>query len=124
MTGTALQCTLIRVQQIVRGVMTIGLLLGATLTFAQNEENTLLVWAGDKAHEAPDFLAVVDLDSNSPRYGKILRIVPLPAGVLGTGAVANEPHHAGLSSDGRTLALGGLLSFLRGQPQVFFFDVS
>jgi 56kDa selenium binding protein (SBP56) len=124
MTGTALQCTLIRVQQIVRGVMTIGLLLGATLTFAQNEENTLLVWAGDKAHEAPDFLAVVDLDSNSPRYGKIVRIVPLPAGVLGTGAVANEPHHAGLSSDGRTLALGGLLSFLRGQPQVFFFDVS
>jgi hypothetical protein len=96
MTGTALQCTLIRVQQIVRGVMTIGLLLGATLTFAQNEENTLLVWAGDKAHEAPDFLAVVDLDSNSPRYGKIVRIVPLPAGVLGTGAVANEPHHAGL----------------------------
>lgn len=44
--------------------------------------------------------------------------------MLGAGAVGNEPHHAGLSSDGRTLALGGLLSFLRGQAQVFFFDVS
>ena len=36
----------------------------------------------------------------------------------------NEPHHVGLSRDGRTLALGGLLSVLRGQDQVFFFDVS
>ena len=30
----------------------------------------------------------------------------------------------GLSRDGRTMALGGLLSVLRGQDQVFFFDVS
>ena len=124
MTRAALQRTLIRVQQVVRIVVAIGLLLGATLTLAQSEENTLLVWAGDKAHEAPDFLAIVDFNNNSPHYGKIIRIVPLPAGALGTGAVANEPHHADLSSDGRTLALGGLLSFLRGQPQVFFFDVT
>lgn len=124
MSGAALQHTLIRVQRVVRTVVAIGLLLGATLALAQNEENTLLVWAGDKAHEAPDFLAIVDFNSNSPHYGKIVRIVPLPAGALGTGAVANEPHHADLSSDGRTLALGGLLSFLRGQPQVFFFDVT
>lgn len=124
MTRTTLQRTLIRVQQVVRGVMAIGLLLSATLAFAENAENTLLVWSGDKAHEAPDFLAVIDFDSNSPRYGKILRIVPLPARVLGAGAVGNEPHHVGLSRDGRTLALGGLLSVLRGQPQVFFFDVT
>src|SRR5262249_31764737 len=91
---------------------------------SRGEENTLLVWAGDKAHEAPDFLAVINFDSNSPHYGKVIRTVPLPAGVIGKGAVANEPHHAGLSADGRTLALGGLLSFLRAQPQVFFFDVT
>jgi hypothetical protein len=50
-------------------------------------------------------------------------IVPLPAS-LGSGAFDNEPHHVGLSSDGRILALGGLLSVLRGQDQVFFFDVT
>jgi hypothetical protein len=47
-----------------------------------------------------------------------------PAGILGAGAVGNEPHHVGISRDGRTLALGGLLSFLRSQAQVFFFDVT
>lgn len=124
MTAIAWRHILARVQHLIGIVLVMGVVLGATLTFAQNEQNTLLVWAGDKAHLTPDFLAVVDFDSNSPQYGKILRIVTLPAGQLGTGAVANEPHHAGLSSDGRTIALGGLLSFLRGQPQVFFFDVS
>lgn len=117
MTGTVLRCTLLRVRQVVRGVTAIGLLLGATLAFAEDAENTLIVWAGDKAHEAPDFLAVIDFDSNSSHYGQILRIVPLPARVLGAGAVGNEPHHVGLSHDGRTLVLGGLLSFLRSQPR-------
>ena len=119
----------------VRGILALALLLSGTAGFARDpdensysrerdEEQTLLVWAGDKAHAAPDFLAVVDFDRDSRNYGKIIRTVPLPAGALGKGAVGNEPHHAGLSADGRTLALGGLLSFLRGQPQVFFFDVS
>jgi selenium-binding protein 1 len=36
----------------------------------------------------------------------------------------NEPHHVGLSADGRTLALGGLLSLLQGQPEIFFYDLS
>src|SRR5437762_2130102 len=110
--------------------LAVGLLLSAHLAvahdndYARNDDQTLLVWAGDKAHEAPDFLAVIDFDPDSRNYGKVIRTVPLPAGVLGKGAVGNEPHHAGLSQDGRTLALGGLLSFLRSQPQVFFFDVS
>ena len=43
--------------------------------------------------------------------------------MTGVNAVGNEPHHVGLSRDGQTLALGGLLSVLRGQDQVFFFDV-
>ena len=30
----------------------------------------LLVWAGDQARQAPDFLAVVDFDERSPGYGK------------------------------------------------------
>ena len=86
----------------------------------EREENTLLVWAGDQARVKPDFVAVVDFDSDSANYGKVLRTVPLS----GAGAVGNEPHHVGVSSDGRTLALGGLLSILRRQDQVFFFDVS
>jgi selenium-binding protein 1 len=84
------------------------------------EEKHLFVWAGDQARSAPDFLAVIDFDQDSPNYGKVLTIVPLP----GTGASGNEPHHVGLSSDGRVLACGGLLSVLKGQKEIFFFDVS
>jgi len=123
-TGKVLKRTRRCLPSIVCGALVTGLLLGTPLAFADKSEDTLLVWAGDKAHEAPDFVAVIDFDSHSPKYGTLLRIVPLPAGVLGTGAVGNEPHHVGISRDGRTLALGGLLSILRGQDQVFFFDVT
>jgi len=110
--------------------MAMGLLLGVTLTAADRDrdrdrrdrdrEETLLVWASDQAHIAPDFLAIVDFDRDSRSYGKVLSTVPL----FGANAIGNEPHHVGLSRDGRTLALGGLLSVLRGQDQVFFFDVA
>jgi selenium-binding protein 1 len=83
-------------------------------------EKYLFVWAGDQARKAPDFLAVVDFDAASPKYGKIITTLPLP----GQGASGNEPHHVGLSADGRVLACGGLLSVLKGQKEVFFFDVS
>jgi hypothetical protein len=114
------------VVRVARGVMAMGLLLGVTLAAAERDrpdhdrEDTLLVWASDKAHIAPDFLAVIDFDRASRTYGKILDTVPL----TGASAIGNEPHHVGLSRDGRTLALGGLLSVLRGQDQVFFFDVT
>ena len=80
----------------------------------------LFVWAGDQARLNPDFLAVINFDDNSPDYGKVITTVPLP----GPGASGNEPHHVGLSRDGRVLACGGLLSVLRGQKEIFFFDVS
>src|SRR5215813_15046325 len=72
---------------------------------AGDAEQTLLVWAGDQAHHAPDFVAVVDFDAESPTYGTVLRTVPLPSS-LGPGAIGNEPHHVGLSADSRTMALG------------------
>jgi hypothetical protein len=92
-------------------------------------EDTLIVWAGDQAHVAPDFIAVVDFDEHSSTYGKVLSSVPLPSSLPtsvsgSSGAIGNEPHHLGLSADRKTLALGGLLSVLCGQNQVFFFDVS
>jgi DNA-binding beta-propeller fold protein YncE len=83
-------------------------------------ETTLYVWAGDDARKNPDFLAVVNFDEGSTDYGKVLRAVPLP----GPGNVGNEPHHCHLSEDGNILACGGLLSVLKGQNDIFFFDVS
>ncbi|MEP6743411.1 MAG: selenium-binding protein SBP56-related protein [bacterium] len=89
-------------------------------TPAANSEKHLFVWAGDQARKNPDFLAVVNFDENSANYGKVITTVPL----TGAGATWNEPHHVGLSRDGRVLACGGLLSVLKGQKEVFFFDVS
>ncbi len=83
-------------------------------------EKYLLVWAGDQSRNNPDFLAVVNFDEHSSRYGEVVRTVPLS----GAGAAGNEPHHVGLSSDGKTLAAGGLLSVLTGQPEIFFCAVA
>ena len=84
------------------------------------EEKTLYIWAGDQARAAPDFLAVIDFNRHSENYGRVLRTVPLPP----PGNVGNEPHHCHLSADKNVLACGGLLSLLRGQNGIFFFDVS
>src|SRR5687768_17312701 len=85
-----------------------------------SREKYLYVWTGDQARTNPDFLAVVNFDENSPNYGKVIRTVPLPA----PGNTWNEPHHVGLSRDGKVLAAGGLLSVLKGQKEIFFFDLS
>lgn len=96
---------------------------------AQGEENEhqgrhepkyLFVCAGDQARTSPDFLAVVDFDEDSPHYGQVIGKAP----VEGSSATGNEFHHIGLSADGKTVACGGLLSVLKGQDDVFFFDVS
>ena len=86
----------------------------------KEKAKTLYVWAGDQARVAPDFLAVIDFDEDSPRYGRVIRTVPVP----GPGGSGNEPHHCHLSADKTILACGGLLSLLRGQNSIFFFDVS
>ena len=83
-------------------------------------EKHLFVWAGDQSRNNPDFLAVINFDEHSSKYGAVIRAVPL----TGSGATGNEPHHVGLSADGKVLAAGGLLSVLKGQREIFFFDVS
>ena len=50
----------------------------------------------------------------------MIKTVPVPP----PGNVGNEPHHCHLSADKNILACGGLLSLLRGQNGIFFFDVS
>jgi selenium-binding protein 1 len=84
------------------------------------EPTTLYVWASDVARVAPDFLAVIDFDRRSPDYGRVLRTVPLPP----PGNVGNEPHHCHTSADAKVLACGGLLSVLKGQNDIFFFDIT
>jgi hypothetical protein len=105
-------------------VLSLALLRGPFLSKAQEEserrEKYLFVWAGDQARTNPDFLAVINFDEHSNGYGKVITTVPLPE----PGAVGNEPHHVGLSADGKVLGAGGLLSVLKGQNEIFFFDVS
>jgi selenium-binding protein 1 len=87
---------------------------------AHGDERFLYIWAGHVDHSIPDFLAVIDFDEDSPGYGKVINVAPLP----GPGATFNEPHHMHLSADKKILACGGLLSVLSGQPGIFFFDVT
>jgi selenium-binding protein 1 len=103
------------------------LLALASATFAHHKgdrcdrkEKVLYIWASDQAHVAPDFLAVIDFDENSKTYGRVITTVPLPP----PGNIGNEPHHCHLSEDERILACGGLLSVLKGQNGIFFFDVT
>lgn len=46
----------------------------------------LFVWAGDSAHKATDFLAVIDASPSSPHYGSVVASMP-------TGAIGTHPHH-------------------------------
>ena len=82
-------------------------------------DKVLYIWAQDQAHVAPDFLAVIDFDERSSRYGEVIKTVPLPP----PGNIGNEPHHCHLNSTRTILGCGGLLSLLKGQNGIFFFDV-
>lgn len=92
----------------------IGNVMGA------KKEKYMFIWAGDQARKSADFLAVVNFEEGSAGYGQVIKRVPIPE----PGASWNEPHHVGLSNDGKILACGGLLSVLKGQKEIFFFDVS
>ena len=108
------------VPRVALGLVATALLLGVTVAFADNAEQTLLVWASDQAHVAP---------TSSPSSTSIAIHRPTarsfaPSRCPETARSATSRTTSGLSRDGRTMALGGLLSVLRGQDQVFFFDVS
>lgn len=117
-----------RTKKVFSGLVVAVLLSGLVFWTCQKKEMAptaeaekyLFIWAGDQARKASDFLAVVNFDQNSADYGKIVTTVPLP----NPGNTWNEPHHVGLSGDGKILACGGLLSVLKGQKEVFFFDVT
>src|SRR5262249_5324159 len=99
------------------GAVVILLFRGASARADEKKARYLYIWAGDQARIAPDFVTVVDFDENSKTYGRILKTVPVPTS-------GNEAHHMHLPADGTILAAGGLLSLLKGQDSIFFFDVS
>jgi selenium-binding protein 1 len=108
-------------------MLCLGLILASTASALaktkheahEHKAKILYIWAGDAARSASDFLAVVNFDQDSRDYGKVIRTVPLPC----PGNIGNEPHHMHLSADGNVLVCGGLLSLVRGQNGIFFFDV-
>ncbi len=103
--------------------LTIAFCVLAPATYAAGQEDGakyLFICAGDQARTAPDFLAVINFDQDSKDYGKVIATAPFAA----PNATGNEPHHIGLSQNGNVVACGGLLSVLKGQKEVFFFDVS
>ncbi|GAB4813049.1 hypothetical protein N2152v2_000095 [Parachlorella kessleri] len=53
----------------------------------------------------------------SPAFGTVVGMAQAPSG-------GNEPHHVGLTADGKVFGAGGLLAVLRGQPDLLFFNVS
>jgi 56kDa selenium binding protein (SBP56) len=83
-------------------------------------ENLMYAWFGDVDLHNPDFVAVINFDETSEDYGKLVTTSPLS----GPNAFGNEAHHAGFIPQTNTLIVGGLLSVLRGQDDVFFFDTS
>ena len=68
-----------------------------------HESKYLFICAGDQARTAPDFLAVINFDEDSKDYGQGHRLSAVPSTRRGSG---NEPHHIGLSENGRVVACG------------------
>ena len=87
---------------------------------SRSQARYLFICTGDQARISPDFLAVVNFDEHSADYGKVIARAPLPE----PGASGNEMHHIGVSADGRVVACGGLLSVLKGQREIFFWNIS
>jgi 56kDa selenium binding protein (SBP56) len=87
------------------------LLLSATTGLATST-SYLFVWAGDDAKASSDFLAVLDADPASPRYGRVVASVAVP-GPGGT------PHHTELEMP----AGGFLLANAFGSGRSLLFDL-
>jgi selenium-binding protein 1 len=122
--------TKLRIRQYLFAAFTLSLALASARNLFPEDDRrhshdddspkTLYIWSGSEVRTAPAFLAVIDFDEESLRYGRVIKTVPIPPPY----DLGNEPHHCHLSADKNTLACGGLLSVLHGQDGIFFFDVS
>ncbi len=80
-----------------RKFLCLFLVLSAAATVYGQNDSYLFAWSGDDANKSNDFLAVIDADAKSPKYGQVLASVAVP----GPGGM---PHHTELE-----MPDGGLL---------------
>src|SRR3954469_19997364 len=82
-------------------IMSLVALAACHPTLAPRTGDYLFVWTGDSAGKASDFLAVIDANPASAKYGSVVTTLP-------TGAVGTHPHHteAKMPADGHLLANG------------------
>ena len=83
----------------------------------EKADKYLYIWAGDEQRVHNDFLTVVDFNEHSANYGRVIATADAPT-------AGNEPHHCHIASNGKVILCGGLLSLLKGQDGIFFFDIS
>jgi hypothetical protein len=69
-----------------RRVLIVLVTLACVTSLGASRGSYLFMWAGDAEYKSSDFLAVIDADPATARYGTVL--AALPTGVAGTG-----PHH-------------------------------
>ena len=80
----------------------------------------MYVWAGTVGRTKPDRLVTLNFDAGSRDYGKVVSDTIIP----GPGGINNEPHHCGLSANGKVLACGGLLGSMHDHNWLFFFSLA
>jgi hypothetical protein len=90
--------------------LAVTLFLIATSLIASAKNSYLFVWSGDDAKKASDFLAVLDADPSSPKYGQPVASVEVP-GPGGT------PHHTELEMPGGGFLLAN--AFEAGRTVLF-----
>src|SRR5688572_13073763 len=76
------------VASIVLALVALGASSGGTRARGHDTERHLFAGAGEQARTAPDALAAIDVDPDSPRAGQVVTTWRLP----GPGATGNEPH--------------------------------
>jgi hypothetical protein len=84
-----------------RRVLIVLVTLACVASLGASRGSYLFMWAGDAEHKGSDFLAVIDADPASARYGTVLASVP-------TGVAGTHPHHTEheMPSNGHLLANG------------------
>lgn len=83
------------------GIASLLALSACRPTASPSDGGYLFTWVGDSAEKASDFLAVIDADPASAKYGRVVTTLP-------TGAVGTHPHHteAEMPASGHLLANG------------------
>ncbi|KAI9140309.1 hypothetical protein BKA69DRAFT_1125736 [Paraphysoderma sedebokerense] len=82
------------------------------------------VWTGPADTTKNDYLAVINLNSvKQPKARNNTLTMPIE-GIFDVPTKKNEPHHMGISADGKTLAVGGLFSVKNNVDDAYFFNIS